>query len=137
MAGVNPPAWALSVDWPAWAFVALIAFGCLILWRESRSPASTFKVIQFVSGDDGRGNSGSLAYVVALLVSTWYVWYEATAGRGSVELILAYTGVFVAGGVSRSGIAAYKDAHATSSTTTTTDTATGSTTSTTRGRNEY
>ena len=99
----------MLIDWPAWTFVGLIAFGCLVLWRESKSPASTFRVIQFVTGPDGRGNSGSLAYVVALLVSTFIVWYETINGRGSDNLILIYTGVFVTGGVVRQGITAWKE----------------------------
>lgn len=119
---------ALMIDWPAWAFVALVMFGCLILWRESKSQTSAFRVIQFVSGDDGKGNSASLAYVVALLVSTWFVWYQTVNGRGSGELILIYTGVFVAGGVARQGITAMGDRAqgsrtvSSSSSTTTTDT---------------
>ena len=118
------------IDWPAWAFVALIAIGCMVLWRESTSPESTFRVIQFVTGPDGRGNSGSLAYVVALLVSTWYVWYEAVNGRGSGELILIYTGVFVTGGVVRQGITAWKEPAHHRETTTTISTTTGGSAST-------
>lgn len=115
------------IDWPGWAFVALIAFGCLVLWRENRSTTSTFRVIQFVSAPDGTGSSASLAYVVALLVSTWYVWYETVNGRGSGELILIYTGVFVTGGVVRQGITAWKEsAPGSSKTETTTTTSTSS-----------
>lgn len=119
-----------AIDWPAWAFVFATLLGALYFWRESRNPKSTFRLIQFVTNADGTGNSASLAYVLSLVVSIWYTWYETMNGRGSTELILAVTGVFVTGGVLRSGITAYRYA-ATTPQTTTMDTTT--TTTETRG----
>ena len=107
-----------AVDWPAWSFVFATTVAAMYFWRESANPKSTFRLIQFVSNPDGTGNSASLAYTLSLLVSTWLLWYETINQRGSVELVLAYTGVFVTGGVLRSGISAYKDSAADTQTTT-------------------
>lgn len=98
-----------AVDWPAWAFAITTALAALYFWRESANPKSTFRLIQFVTNGDGTGNSASLAYTLSLLVSTWLLWYETINQRGSVELVLTYTGVFVTGGVLRSGISAWKE----------------------------
>ena len=99
----------MGVDWPAWVFVLTTAVGALYFWRESAHPGSKFRLIQFVTNADGTGNSASLAYVLSLLVSIWYVWYQAINARGSDELILILSSVFVTGSVLRSGITAYRD----------------------------
>lgn len=107
-----------AIDWPAWVFVLTTAIAALYFWRESANQKSTFRLIQFVSNPDGTGNSASLAYVLSLLVAIWYLWYAAINNRASDELILIITGVFVTGGVARSGISAYKDSSANPQTTT-------------------
>ena len=91
----------------AWAFPALIALAVAYLWRLDQDPSTPFRLVQFVADDQtGRANSGSLAYVVALLVGTWIVYYETVAGRMSEGLLGLYLGTFVVGQVARSGIAA-------------------------------
>ena len=86
----------------AWSFPALVLCGLIALWRFDRDPRSTFRLVQLVSDDKtGRANSGSLAYVTALLAATWAVWFESLHGRLSEWLVLAYIGPFVAGGVAR------------------------------------
>ena len=90
----------------AWSFPALVLCGLVALWRFDRDPTSRFRLVQLVTDADGTANSASLAYVTALLVSTWAVWFEALGGRLSEWLVLAYIGTFVAGGVLRQGIGA-------------------------------
>ena len=90
----------------AWAFPLLIALAVFYLFRLDRDPAQTFRLSQFITDSEGRGNSGSLAYVAALLVGTWAVYFEAISGRMSEGLMGLYLGTFVAGQVVRSGIVA-------------------------------
>lgn len=95
----DAPGWLIQAA--ALAFPALVLCGLVALWRFDRDPTSRFRLVQLVSDADGTANSGSLAYVTALLVSTWAVWFEALGGRLSEWLILAYIGTFVAGGAVR------------------------------------
>lgn len=92
-------------DWlfqaAAWSFPVLVLCGLVALWRFDRDPTSRFRLVQLVSDQNGEANSGSLAYVTALLVSTWGFWHESLHGRLSEWLMLAYIGTFVAGGVVR------------------------------------
>lgn len=87
------------------AFPMLIAGAVLYLLMLDRDPG-TFRLAQFITDENGRGNSGSLAYVAALLVGTWLVYYEAISGRMSEGLLGLYLGTFVAGSVLRQGIGA-------------------------------
>ena len=94
-----------TTNLPAWLFVVLVGAGVAYLFRLDAQPGK-FKLVQFVTDSDGRANSGSLAYVTALMVSTWALWYEAQNGRLSEWLFAAYIATFVAGGVWRSSIGA-------------------------------
>lgn len=97
--GVSVQDWLFQAA--AWSFPILVLCGLVALWRFDRDPNNRFRLVQLVSADDGQANSGSLAYVTALLVSTWGFWWEALHGRLSEWLVLAYIGTFVAGGVAR------------------------------------
>lgn len=116
----------------AWSFPVLVLCGLVALWRFDRD-TSRFRLVQLVSNADGTANSGSLAYVTALLVSTWGFWWEALHGRLSEWLVLAYIGTFVAGGVARQfagsrervGMAKAAQPYPEPTTTTTTTTETG------------
>lgn len=89
---------------PKYLFVILIAIAVIYLFRVDRDESKPFKLIQFITNPDGTGNSASLAYCVALLVSTWVIWAMQSAGTLTAEIFWGYTGTFVAGGVARAAI---------------------------------
>lgn len=90
----------------AWVFPALVLFAMVLVWRFDRDPTTTWRAVQLISDADGHANSGSLAYVSALLVGTWLIYHEAIQGRLTEGLFGLYLGTFVAGQVIRSGIGA-------------------------------
>ena len=94
-----------GLDWQAILFVALAAAAVVYLFRVDRDDRNDFKIIQFVTNPDGTGNSASLAYVAALLVSTWALFYLTTHNRLEEWFFAAYIGMFVGGGVLRAFIA--------------------------------
>jgi hypothetical protein len=99
--------WDVLRSAAAWGFPVLIALAVAYLVKLDRDPTTPFRLVQFISDDQtGRANSGSLAYVAALLVGTWLVYYEAIRGRMTEGLLGLYLGTFVAGQVVRTGIAA-------------------------------
>lgn len=88
----------------AWSLPALAALAVAYLLRLDRDPANPFKLWQFVCGPDDKANTASLAYVAALAVSTWLLWFEALNGRLQEWLFAAYVTAFVLGGVARAKI---------------------------------
>ena len=93
-----------GLDWQALLFIALIALAVGYLIRLDRDENITFKLVHFISDRDGVGNSASLAYVVALLVSTWALFYLTTHNKLQEWFFAGYISVFVGGGVLRAGI---------------------------------
>lgn len=93
-----------GLDWQALLFVALILLAVGYLLRLDRDPHTPFKLVHFISDRDGVGNSASLAYVVALLVSTWALFYLTTHNKLQEWFFTGYIGVFVGGGVLRASI---------------------------------
>lgn len=93
-----------GLDWQALLFIALIALAVGYLIRLDRDEQTPFKLVHFISDRDGVGNSASLAYVVALLVSTWALFYLTTHNKLQEWFFAGYIGVFVGGGVLRAGI---------------------------------
>lgn len=87
-------------------FPLLIALAVGYLVHLDRRPDTSFRLVDFISDDRGRANSGSLAYVAALLVGTWLIYYEALAGRMGEGMLGLYLGTFVAGQVLRAGVGA-------------------------------
>lgn len=86
------------------SFPLLIALAVGYLVHLDRRPDIRFRLVDFISDDSGRANSGSLAYVAALLVGTWLIYYEALAGRMGEGMLGLYLGTFVAGQVLRAGV---------------------------------
>ena len=104
---MGAPSWAKflsGLDWQALLFVALIGLATLYLVRLDRDRSTPFRLVHFITEKDGTGNSASLAYVVALLVSTWALFYLTTHNRLEEWFFSAYIGVFVAGSVLRAHI---------------------------------
>ena len=93
-----------GLDWQALLFVALIGLAVLYLLRLDRDQSTPFRLVHFITDKHGIGNSASLAYVVALLVSTWALFYLTTRHRLEEWFFATYIGVFVAGGVLRAHI---------------------------------
>lgn len=102
--GMSLAKFLAGLDWQALLFVALIGLATLYLIRLDRDPSTPFRLVHFITDRDGVGNSASLAYVVALLVSTWAMFYLTTRNRLEDWFFGAYIGVFVAGGVVRAHI---------------------------------
>ena len=101
------PSWAKflsGLDWQALLFVALVLAAVAYLFRMDQDRSINFRLVHFISDRDGFGNSGSLAYVVALLVSTWALFYLTTHNRLEEWFFGGYIGVFVVGGVARNYI---------------------------------
>lgn len=104
---MTAPSWAKflsGLDWQALLFVALVLAAVVYLFRLDRDPAINFRLVHFIADRDGFGNSASLAYVVALLVSTWALFYLTTHNRLQEWFFAGYIGVFVGGGVLRAHI---------------------------------
>ena len=102
--GVSLGRFLAGLDWQALLFIALIALAVGYLIRLDRDDQITFKLVHFISDRDGVGNSASLAYVVALLVSTWALFYLTTHNKLQEWFFAGYIGVFVGGGVWRASI---------------------------------
>ena len=102
--GVNLTKFLSGLDWQALLFIALIAVAVGYLVRLDRDTGITFKLVHFITNPDGTGNSASLSYVVALLVSTWMLFYLTTHNRMQEWFFTGYIGVFVGGGVWRANI---------------------------------
>lgn len=88
-------------------FPLLIAIAVIYLLRLDRDKNIAFRLVQFITDDTtGKANTNSLGVVVALLVSTWVVYYETLAGRMSEWLLGLYLGLFVAGKLAGAAIVA-------------------------------
>lgn len=99
---------AAAVDWPAWAFVVLIAAGCAYLLRLDKDPTSRFRLVDLISDGDGRGYSPSLTYIGSFLIGSWLCWYLALSEQflESAGTFAAMLTGFVTGSVLRGSTAA-------------------------------
>ncbi len=102
--GISLAKFLSGLDWQALLFVGLVLAAVLYLFRLDRDPGIRFRLVHFITDHDGFGNSASLAYVVALLVSTWALFYLTTHNRLEEWFFAGYIGVFVGGGVLRAAI---------------------------------
>jgi hypothetical protein len=86
---------AVALVWVAWA-----------LWRADRNPAHRFRLVQLVSDSRGFGDKYALAYVVAMIIGSWLVWFAAAHNRLTEWLLVGYLGAFVAGAAFKTGASA-------------------------------
>ena len=104
MKGFTWAKFVAGLDWQALLFVGLVTACTVYMFKLDRDEAVKFKLVHFITDKNGHGHSGYLAYVVALLVSTWTMFYLTTHNRLEEWFFAGYIGVFVAGGVARAWI---------------------------------
>ena len=92
------------IDWGAVTFVALIAVLWIHLWQMDQDKLNPFKLVQFVCGPDGKGNSASLAYTGIFLAGFWMLFYRELQGRETDLLYGAMLAGFVTGSIWRKNI---------------------------------
>ena len=90
-----------GLDWQAILFLLGVFFVVLYVFKLDADKSTNFRIVHFITDKDGTGNSASLAYVSALLVSTWAMFYLTTHDRLEDWFFTSYIGVFVGGGVIR------------------------------------
>lgn len=93
-----------KVDWLGVLFIFLVsAFFIRLMQYEKKK--KTWVLADFVSDATGRPDKYALGYVLALLVTTWVLWYLAVHDRLTEWYVTAYIGSFVAAGLGKSWMA--------------------------------
>ena len=92
-----------------WSFPILMSLCCLYLWWLERKPISDNKLnmVDFITGPQGHGDKYSLAFIAALIVSTWGMWVLVLLDKLSEWYFSAYIGGFVLGSAFKTGAQVY------------------------------
>ena len=90
-----------------WSFPALMVLCCIYLWRLERKKDNQLQMVDFLTGPQGHGDKYSLAFIAALIVSTWGVWVLVLIDKLSEWYFTAYIGGFVLGSAFKTGAQVY------------------------------
>lgn len=96
-------------NWWLSAPLGVVAAGLIwALWRADRNPACAFKLVELVTDRNCRADKYALAYIAALLVGTWLVWFAAVHNRLTEWMLMGYLGAFVVGAGFKTAAATYE-----------------------------